>query len=111
MDEKDLKQIESMMTRVVGVFAEDVQHKLDLLVEGQQLLSEKLDATRSELKSDIAKVDHRLTVVEARLDQRIDGLGRKVDGLEKKVDGIAADLSEHRRDTEAHRKGWRVREE
>lgn len=109
MEERDLQQIEAMMTRVVGVFAEDVQHKLDLLSEGQQLLSERLEATRVELKEDIGKVDHRITVVEARLSQRtdgvetkVDGLERKFDGLEKKVDGIAADLSEHRRDTEAH---------
>lgn len=32
-----------MMTRVVGVFAEDVQHKLDLLVEGQQSLIARMD--------------------------------------------------------------------
>lgn len=43
MDEQDLKQIETMMVRVVGVFAEDVQHKLDLLVKGQQGLSERID--------------------------------------------------------------------
>lgn len=35
MDEKCLKTLETMMTRVVGVFGEEVQHKLDLLVEGQ----------------------------------------------------------------------------
>lgn len=35
MDEKNLKIIEAMMTRVVGHFAEDVHQKLDLLVEGQ----------------------------------------------------------------------------
>ena len=119
MEEKDLKQIEAMMTRVVGrfrsetveafdqrigVLEESFQHKLDLVVEGQQLLAEKLEATRTELKTDIAKVDHRLTVGEARFDQRFDG-------LEKKLDHVAADLQEHRADTEAHRKGWRVRED
>ena len=47
---------------------------------------EKLEETRSELKTEIANVDQRVT-------------------------GVAADLAAHRRDTEAHRKGWRVREE
>jgi hypothetical protein len=55
MDERDLEQIEAMMYRVVGIFAEDVQHKLDILSEGQQLLSEKVEATRTELKADIAR--------------------------------------------------------
>lgn len=70
----------------LGVQREDFQHKLDLVVEGQQMLAEKLEATRTELKADIARVDQRVTAV-------------------------AADLAAHRRDTEAHRKGWRVREE
>lgn len=43
MEEQDLKQIEAMMSRVVGVFAEDVQHKFEILSEGHQLLSEKLN--------------------------------------------------------------------
>jgi len=70
----------------LGVQGEDFQHKLDLVVEGQQLLAEKLEETRSELKAEIVKVDQRVTV-------------------------MAADLASHRRDTEAHRKGWRVRED
>lgn len=70
----------------MSIQREDFQHKLDLVVEGQQMLAEKLDATRDELKADIAQVDHRVTLV-------------------------AADLAAHRRDTEAHRRGWRVRED
>jgi hypothetical protein len=70
----------------LGAQREDFQHKLDLVVEGQQMLGEKLEETRSELKAEIVKVDQRVTV-------------------------MAADLASHRRDTEAHRKGWRVRED
>ena len=76
MNEKDLKQIEAMMNRAVGVFVEDVQHKFEILVEGQQMVSERIDR------------------LEARLDER-------VDGVERRIDGIGADLSAHRRDTEA----------
>ena len=70
----------------IGTERESFQHKLDLVVEGQQMVVEKLEETRTELKAEIAKVDQRVTAV-------------------------AADLSAHRRDTEAHRKGWRVRGE
>jgi len=104
MNEKFLNQLDAMLARRIGTLEDSLCDKLELQAEGQQLLLEKLETTRTELRADIAKVDHRLTVVEARHELRIDG-------LEKKVDGIAADLNEHRRDTEAHRKGWRVREE
>ena len=101
MEEKDLNQIEAMMTRIVdrfqretveafdqriGILQESFQHKLDLVVEGQQGLSEKIDRVEINLKDEIRQVDQRVT-------------------------GVAADLADHRRDTEAHRKGWRVRED
>lgn len=86
MEEKDLKQIEAMMTRIVGVFAEDVQHKFEVLGEGHQLLSEKLD-----------RVETRIDQVEST--------------LIKRIDAMSADLYSHRRDTEAHREGYRVSEE
>ena len=70
----------------IGTERESFQHKLDLVVEGQQMVVEKLEETRTELKAEIAKVDQRVT-------------------------GVGADLAAHRRDTEAHRKGWRVQEE
>jgi cytochrome c556 len=97
MDGKDLKQIEGLFKHHVGILAEDFQHKLDIVVEGQQMLAEKLEATRIELKEEIQKVDNRLTSVEAR--------------LVKKIDAVAADLSAHRKDTEAHHGVYRVKEE
>jgi hypothetical protein len=86
MTEDDLKKIEGMLSFHFEIMSTDFQKKLDLVVEGQQLLAEKLEETRSELKAEIVKVDQRVTV-------------------------MAADLSSHRSDTEAHRKGWRVRED
>lgn len=93
MEEQDFKQIESMMTRVVGVFAEDFQHKLDLVVEGHQLL-------HSEIQELGRKTDERYDLVDF-----------KFETLNTKIDAIATDLSAHRFDTEAHGKGWQVREE
>ena len=102
MEEKDLQQVEAMMSRVMGVFTDDVQHKLDLVVEGQQALVERMD-----------RLEGRMDGIENRLDRvevKVAVVEKKVDGLEKKVDGVAADLAAHRRDTEAHR-GYRVRDE
>jgi hypothetical protein len=82
MTEDDLKKIEGMLSFHFGVMSADFQKKIDLVVEGQQMLVERMD--------------------------RMEG---RMDRLENRVDGIAIDLAAHRRDTEAHRKGWRVREE
>ena len=96
MDEKDLKQIGELFQHHMGILTEDFQHKLDLVIEGQQMLAEKLEATRSELTNEIQKVDQRLTLVEAR--------------LAAKIEAVAADLTVHRKDTEAHQGVYRVKE-
>ena len=102
MDVTNLKKIERMMIdfkdeikeefrHQLGIQSEAFQHKLDLVVEGHQMLSEKLDR------------------VEERLDSRIDCVVKKLDAVTAqgdataaKLDAIAADLVAHRRDTEAH---------
>ena len=69
----------------IGIAEENFQHKLDIVVEGVQLLGERMDRMGLELKEEIRKVDQRVTIV-------------------------AADLAAHRADTEAHRGVWRVKE-
>jgi len=96
MDNDSIERIEELFKHHIGVLSEDFQHKLDLVVEGQQMLAEKLELTGTELKDEIRKVDQRLTMVEARLEQ--------------KIDAVAAELSAHRADTEAHHGMYRVKE-
>lgn len=81
-----LNDIKEDFHHQLGMPSEDFQHKFDLVVEGQQVLAEKVERVEENLKREIHKVDHHVTAV-------------------------SADLVEHRRDTEAHRKGWRVGEE
>ena len=99
MNENDFAKIESMIARHVGAFADSIQHKLDIVVEGHQMLSEKIDR------------------VEGRLDGRIDCVVRKLDAVAAqgsntaaKLDAVAADLKAHRRDTEAHQSLYKVKE-
>jgi len=92
MNESDFAKIDSMIARHVGTFAESVQHKLDLVVEGHQMLSERIDR------------------VDARLDKRMDCLEYKLDSVAAKLDRVAGDLSAHRRDTEAHPPVYKVKE-
>jgi predicted nuclease with TOPRIM domain len=87
----------------MGIAQEDIQHKLDLVVEGQQSLGERMDRLEGRMDGLGDRMD--------RVEVKVTALETKVDTLEKKLDGVAADLSAHRCDTEAHRKGWRVREE
>lgn len=93
------EKIESMICRHVGAFTDSIQHKLDLVVEGHQMLSEKIDR------------------VEERLDGRIDCVVRKLDAVAAqgnataaKLDALAADLKAHRRDTEMHTSLYNVKE-
>ncbi|WP_298272078.1 hypothetical protein [Geobacter sp.] len=96
MNNDSIKRIEELFKHHIGVLSEDFQYKLDLVVEGQQMLAERLELTRTELKDEIRKVDQRLTMVEARLEQ--------------KIDAVAVDLTAHRADTEAHHGVYRVKE-
>ncbi len=95
MDDNDFRRLEQVLQRHFGTLSEDFQHKLDLVVEGHQVLDVKID-----------RLDARM----GRLENRMGGLENRMDGLEGKVDGIAADLAAHRQDTEAHG-GYRVCED
>ena len=86
MTEKDPENIDSMIARHVGTFADSFQHMFDLLVEGQQMLSETINRSRTDLAQRIGCVEHKL-------------------------DAVAADLSAHRVDTEAHRKVYKIKED
>lgn len=97
----------------LGIQAENFQHKLDLVVEGHQMLSEKLDRVKTELERKIECVAHKLDVVAAKGDEtaaKVDALAVKVDAMGRKLDDVAADLKAHRADTEAHPPAYRVKE-
>ena len=96
MDEADLKKIETMFKHQIGILHEDFQHKLDIVVEGHQMLTEKIETTRVELKEEIQKVGHRLIIVESNLSQ--------------KIEAISKDIAEHRADKERHRTGYGISE-
>jgi light-regulated signal transduction histidine kinase (bacteriophytochrome) len=129
MDEKDLEKSEEVFKRHIGILSEDFQHKLDIVAEGNQMLSEKLDRVESRLEQRIDGVEQRIGRVEQRIgrveqrigrvEQRIDevnaGLSKKIDGVEsnlsKKIDAVAAALAAHRADTEIHRARYQIRED
>jgi hypothetical protein len=132
MNGEDFKRIEEIIVNFkdeikdefrhqLGIQAENFQHKLDLVVEGHQMLSEKLDIVKTELTQKIECVTRKLDVVAAKGDEtaaRIDTLVTKadetafrLDTLATKVDAAAADIKAHRADTEAHPPIYRVKED
>ena len=91
----------------IGIQSENFQRKLDIVVEGQQMLTEKIDRVKIELKERIGCVEHKLDIVAAKTDENT----ARIDLLSEKIDAVAADLTDHRRDTEAHSTIYKVKEE
>ena len=106
MEKNDFEKIDSMIARHVGTFSDSIQHKLDLVVEGHKMLSEKIDRVE-------ARMDKRMDCLENKLDTvaaQGEATATKLDAVAAKLDAVAADLKEHRADTEAHHPVYRVKE-
>jgi len=87
------EEIKEEFRHQIGIQSENFQHKLDIVVEGHDVLRKEIRDTREELCEKINLVDF------------------KVETLNQKIDGVAADLKAHRTDTEVHKKVYKVKEE
>ena len=81
----------------IGIQSEHFQHKLDIVVEGHEVLRKEIRDTREELCEKIKLVDFKLETMNETLNE--------------KIDAVAADLSAHRADTEVHKKVYKVKED
>jgi hypothetical protein len=86
---------------------ESFQHKIDLVVEGHQMLAEKIDRVETRLDQRMDGLERKICVVDNNLTKKIDSVEVK---LTKKIDAIATDLKAHRADTEAHTKIYKIKE-
>jgi len=81
----------------IGVQGENTQHKLDLVVEGFQMLSEK-----------IGRTDVRIDSTFGRFDSRLDRLEVKINSVEANIiaksDELQTEMVAHRLNTELHHK-------
>lgn len=88
------------------ILLEDIRGKFELVLEGHESLSRKMDDKFDELNE---KIEHNSFLI-GTLNNKIDGfdksLSAKIDGFENslgaKIDAVAAELSAHCADTEAH---------
>lgn len=139
MNDQDMNTMESMFQRYIGVLSEDLQGKLDLVVEGHAVLDQKIDrkfdqldekiehntflintlnnkidAVDKNLGTKIDAVANDLKATDKRLSDKIDGVAGDLKATDKrlsgKIDGVAADLKAHRADTEAHHSVYQVKE-
>ena len=81
----------------IGIQSEHFQHKLDIVVEGHEVLRKEIRDTREELCEKIKLVDFKLETMNETMNE--------------KIDAVAADLSAHRADTEVHKKVYKVKED
>ena len=99
-------EIKEEFRHQLGIQAEHFQHKLDLVVEGHEMLSEKIDRVKTELTQKIDCITHKLDAVAAKGDET----ASKLDKVALKLDAVAADLQAHRADTEVHKNIYKVKE-
>ena len=65
MNKNDFEKIDSIIASHVGSFADSIQHKLDMVVEGHQMLSEKIDRVEERLDKRMDCLEHKLIAVAA----------------------------------------------
>jgi len=90
------EEVKTEFRHQIGIQSEHVQHKLDIVVEGHEVLRKEIRDTREELCEKIKLVDFKLETMNETLNE--------------KIDAVAANLSAHRADTEAHPPVYRVKE-
>ncbi len=114
MEEKDYERLEKIVSKLtadftkkledqsqdfhawIGVQGEDTQHKLDLVVEGFQMLSEKIDRTGEQIDSTVGRLDSRLDRLEVKID-------RVEININARIDEFQTEMVAHRANTELHR--------
>jgi len=91
------EEVKAEFRHQIGIQSVHVQHKLDIVVEGHEVLRKEIRDTREELSEKIKLVDFKLETMNVTLNE--------------KIDAVAADLSAHRVDTEVHKKVYKVKED
>lgn len=71
--------------RGAGVLTEDLHHKLDLVIEGQQFLREQVADAREEGKCEAQETRGLLQLSYQQLHQRVENLERRVSSIEQSL--------------------------
>lgn len=74
--------------RYMGVLSEDLRYKIDLVVEGHQLLNQKIDNLSQETKEGIRETQAMIKFSYAELDRRISTVESEVTSLRSRVERL-----------------------
>jgi hypothetical protein len=72
-------------TRHTGVLIEDLHHKFELVVEGQQVLHRNIDNFRAELQHESQETRALLRLSYQQLQQRVENLEQRVSTIEHRL--------------------------
>jgi hypothetical protein len=72
MSGDDLQKFEAMLQLHLGVFSEIVHHKLDIVMQGQQMLSERWGRFEDRVEKRMDALEHSIMSVDVNLTKRID---------------------------------------
>ena len=97
------EEVKAEFRHQIGIQSEHFQHKLDIVIEGHEVLRKEIQDTREELSEKIQFVDFKVET----LSQEIRDTRKE---LSDKIQAVASDLKAHRQDTEAHPKIYQVKE-
>ena len=87
------------------IILEDINEKFDTLIEGQNLINEKLDRHIEENKEEFKEVKKEILLIKGDvfdLKKDVSGLQKDVSDLKGDVSDLKKDLNEHRENTELH---------
>jgi len=74
--------------RYMGVLSEDLRHKIDLAVEGHQLLNQKIDNLSQEMKEGVRETQAMIKFSYAELDRRITTVESEVTSLKSRMERL-----------------------
>lgn len=84
---KDFDELKDEFRRHTGILLEEFQKSINFVIDGQDVLTQRID-----------KLDSKVNI----LGTKVDKLDSKVNILETKVDKISDELLSHRNNTELH---------
>lgn len=75
----------SEVKRHTGVLVEDLHHKLDLVIEGHQLLRQQIAESRSENERQARETRALIQLSYHQLQERVESLERRVETIEQRL--------------------------
>lgn len=75
------------------ILLESMDSKINLILEGHNVLAKEIKDTRIELKEDISLLDHKITALSNRVSSVETNLGSRIDAVETRIDSVEMRLS------------------